>query len=565
MLCAAEIDIFAGDPQSESESYDSDWGGSSDGSDAGVGALCWQKAEILLQAWQLRVLGPSKSIKLTYHAYPESPRLIVEGRTIEEIHGDSTMRLTLKMSSEDKRIPVFGSVSNFDLDWSLEEFEANVRILQGVHEAIPPQTLKKACYEATLEKERLEAESEGRDLDAEYKATGMRYLEHAINTHGSHLALRTLAGLQKLKVHVLEAQPCIPEIGPPRLRCAFIAMTRPKHGGLRQEYAGTVEVDKEDGSVLHHTLEWLPVEQCARQPAAKASTVSAKAENVGPKRASPPGAVGVGGPSAAVCASAAAKNTGRKRALSPGAVAAGGSSAAANAPAPPKRPKTCHVRTEDGWKAEYEIEADIPCLTMDQKMLHDMSLEAKNTGGKRALSPGAVPAGSSSAAANALALGKRPKTWHVRTDDGWDAQYEIEEDIPRLTMDPEMLHDDMSLTGVYAFLKSEPGRAFCAKYAIPTSLSQEELGFWFLFLNAKEAWLRKHNGMQSTIKAGLEIPLYCTFCKNCDKCDCHDPEDAAKSQETLRENVRKWFESKAFKSACLNRQMRERISEFVRA
>lgn len=495
MLCTAEIDIFAGGPESESESYDSDWGGSGDGSDAGVGRLCWQKAEILLQAWRLRVLGPSQSIKLTYHAYPESPRLIVEGCTIEEIHGNGTVRLTLQMSSEDKRIPVFGSVSNFDLDWSLDAFQANVRILQGVHEAIPPQTLKKACYEATLEKERLEAESEGRDLDAEYKATGRRYLEHSINTHGSHLALRTLAGLQKLKVHVIEAQPCIPEIGPPRLRCAFIAMTCPKHGGVRQEYAGTVEVDKEDGSVLHHTLEWLPVEQCARQPAAKATTVSAKAENVGPKRASPPGAVGVGGPSAAVSASAAAKNTGHKRALSPEAAAAGGSSAAANALAPPKRPKTWHVRTEDGWKAEYEIE----------------------------------------------------------------------EDIPRLTMDPEMLHDDMTLTGVYAFLKSEPGRGFCAKYAIPTSLSQEELGFWFLFLNAKEAWLRKHNGVQSTIKAGLQIPLYCTFCKNCDKCDCHDPEDAAKSQETLRENVRKWFESKAFKSACLNKQMRERISEFVRA
>ena len=71
--------------------------------------------------------------------------------------------------------------------------------------------------------------------------------------------------------------------------------------------------------------------------------------------------------------------------------------------------------------------------------------------------------------------------------------------------------------------------------------------------------------MQSAIKAGLQIPLYCTFCKHCDTCDCHDPEDTAKSQETLRENVRKWFESKAFKSACLNKQMRERISEFVRA
>ena len=214
MYAGDDIDIFKDDSSSD-ELYAS---ASEDCLHTGKDGQYDQTAATVLKDWQEKNLDRGNSILLPCYA---DERFVIEKTTIDECDPNGIMCLTVIMIKYVGADVKFGRVSNFSIQWTLKEFQDNVSILQGVHEAIPQKLFNQAYYLGEFQKEAYEAESKGCDVHDKYKQMCGSALEIAINTHGSHIALRTLAENQKLEVFMLKALPYKPDNGWPTASMCF--------------------------------------------------------------------------------------------------------------------------------------------------------------------------------------------------------------------------------------------------------------------------------------------------------------------------------------------------------
>lgn len=404
-------------------------------------------------------------------------------------------------------------VTDFRCTWDWENLEKNMCIQRGWWPALSPKDITDVFNANELDAQRRQAVKDNRDLDDEHKARCESVKDFTLK-QWTCCPLVHDAGARELDMIIVQAAAYNPGVGRPRLKCEYIVRALNSDGSLYRQYACSVDVHMTDGTVFEDTFKFIAMpDEGTREAATQTSQV-------------------------------------RTAAVKHARMLTGGASAAGNV--------AVQERKADGKRASSPVTPK----SKKKARAGARALPTAPTGGMRASVPATAQGGKKAAKSKR----STPKTWHTRTKNGWIAKYVINPEFPRICIECEMLRDNMSLHGMHAFLHSPDGCEFRRNHHITAGPSLEELEIWFLRLNAKEAFIVEYEDTEWQLPACLnQLPLYCTFCTHLDRCNCHNPADATASLNTLRENARKWCESRDFAEARLPENVRARISEFARA